>query len=88
MTEQSETSFANDGRSCQQTSVTQNFVVGSVVVPSDAEDPHLTPHEHDDHIIMIKIWSVSSLSHHTTKIGKQGFTSTYNVCRHLLTLII
>jgi len=28
MTEQSETSFANDGKSCQQTSATQNFVVG------------------------------------------------------------
>ena len=38
MTEQSETSFANDGRSCQQTSATQNFVVGYVVVPSDVED--------------------------------------------------
>jgi len=34
----SETSFANDGRSCQQTSATQNFVVGYVVVPSDVED--------------------------------------------------
>ena len=44
MTEQSETSFANDGRSCQQTSATQNFVVGYVVVPSDVEDPPLTPH--------------------------------------------
>ena len=44
MTEQVETSFANDGRSCQQTSVTQNFVVGYVVVPSDVEDLPLTPH--------------------------------------------
>ena len=41
-TEQSERSFANDGRSCQQTSAMQNFVVGYAVVPSDAEDPPLT----------------------------------------------
>jgi len=47
MTEQSETSFANNGRSCQQTSATQNFVVRYVVVPSDVEDvedPPLTPY--------------------------------------------
>ena len=44
MTEQSETSFANDRRSCQQTSATKNFVVGYVVVPSDVEGPPLTPH--------------------------------------------